>query len=61
MELLPGTLDLLILRALVLEPNHGLGISRRIDQVLADPEIAREQRSIAAGYRRIRPRQGTEW
>ena len=33
MELLPGTLDLLILRALVLEPNHGLGISRRIDQI----------------------------
>ena len=33
MELLPGTLDLLILRALVLEPSHGLGISRRIDQI----------------------------
>ena len=33
MELLPGTLDLLILRALVLEPNHGLGISRHIDQI----------------------------
>src|SRR5688572_33324076 len=33
MELLPGTLDLLILRALVLEPNHGLGISRRIEQM----------------------------
>ena len=32
-ELLQGTLDLLILKALALEPLHGLGISRRIEQV----------------------------
>jgi transcriptional regulator len=32
-ELLQGTLDLLILKALGLEPMHGLGISRRIEQV----------------------------
>src|SRR5213594_1239695 len=32
-ELLPGTLDLLILKALSLGPQHGLGISRRIEQV----------------------------
>jgi PadR family transcriptional regulator len=32
-ELLQGTLDLLILRVLALEPLHGLGISRRIEQV----------------------------
>jgi PadR family transcriptional regulator PadR len=32
-NLLQGTLDLLILRALSLEPMHGLGISRRIEQV----------------------------
>lgn len=32
-EILQGTLDLLILKALNLEPMHGLGISRRIDQV----------------------------
>jgi PadR family transcriptional regulator, regulatory protein PadR len=31
-ELLQGTLDLLILRALNLEPMHGLGIARRIGQ-----------------------------
>lgn len=31
--LLQGTLDLLILKALVLEPRHGLGISRRIEQM----------------------------
>jgi transcriptional regulator len=31
--LLQGTLDLLILKALTLEPLHGLGVSRRIDQI----------------------------
>jgi PadR family transcriptional regulator PadR len=32
-ELLQGTLDLLILKAVALTPLHGLGISRRIEQV----------------------------
>jgi transcriptional regulator len=32
-NLLQGTLDLLILRALAIEEMHGLGISRRIEQV----------------------------
>ena len=32
-KLLQGTLDLLILRALSLEQLHGLGISRRIEQL----------------------------
>lgn len=32
-ELLQGTLDLLILKTLALEPRHGLGISRRIQQI----------------------------
>jgi transcriptional regulator len=32
-ELLKGTLDLLILRALELEARHGLGIAERIQQV----------------------------
>ena len=31
--LLQGTLDLLILRALSLGPNHGLGIGRRVQQI----------------------------
>lgn len=31
--LLQGTLDLLVLKVLALEPLHGLGISRRIEQV----------------------------
>ncbi len=32
-DLLRGTLDLLILKALSLEPLHGVGISRRITQI----------------------------
>jgi DNA-binding PadR family transcriptional regulator len=32
-DLLQGTLDLLILRTLVLEPMHGWGIAQRIQQV----------------------------
>lgn len=31
--LLQGTLDLLILKALSLQPLHGLGVSRRIEQM----------------------------
>jgi PadR family transcriptional regulator PadR len=33
MDLLRGTLDLLILKALSLQPLHGVGIARRIQQV----------------------------
>ena len=32
-DILQGTLDLLILKALALQPNHGLGVSRRIEQL----------------------------
>ena len=32
-DLLQGTLDLLILKALALGPHHGLGIARRIEQI----------------------------
>ncbi|MGA2571597.1 MAG: PadR family transcriptional regulator [Terracidiphilus sp.] len=35
-DLLRGTLDLLILKALNLEPLHGVGISRRITQITRD-------------------------
>jgi PadR family transcriptional regulator, regulatory protein PadR len=31
--MLLGTLDLLILKALALQPLHGLGISRRVEQI----------------------------
>ena len=33
MDILQGTLDLLILRALELEPMHGVGVAARIEQV----------------------------
>jgi PadR family transcriptional regulator, regulatory protein PadR len=32
-ELLPGTLDLLVLRTLVPGPNHGYGIAQRLKQL----------------------------
>jgi transcriptional regulator len=32
-DLLQGTLDLLVLKALALGPLHGLGVSRRIEQL----------------------------
>ena len=32
-ELLPGTLDMLILKTLALQPMHGLGVARRIEQL----------------------------
>ena len=32
-DLLQGTLDMMILKALVLDQMHGLGISRRIEQI----------------------------
>ena len=35
-DLLQGTLDLLILKSLALEPLHGMGISRRIAQITND-------------------------
>jgi PadR family transcriptional regulator len=36
MQLLQGTLDLLILRILQLGPNHGWGISNRLQQISRD-------------------------
>ena len=35
-ELLPGTLDLLILRTLVRGPNHGYGIAQRVRELSQD-------------------------
>jgi transcriptional regulator len=32
-DLLQGTLDVLVLKALSLGPNHGLGIARRVEQL----------------------------
>ena len=35
-ELLPGTLDLLVLRTLVREPMHGYGIAQRVKELSKD-------------------------
>ena len=35
-SLLRGTVDLLVLKSLVLEPLHGVGISRRIQQITGE-------------------------
>ena len=35
-ELLPGTLDLLVLRTLVRGPNHGYGIAQRVKELSRD-------------------------
>ena len=35
-DLLQGTLDLLILKTLALEPMHGYGVSQRIQQISED-------------------------
>ena len=35
-ELLPGTLDLLLLKAVSLEPMHGFGIALRLRQISGD-------------------------
>lgn len=32
-DLMRGTLDLLVLQALSLEPDHGLGVARRVEQM----------------------------
>jgi PadR family transcriptional regulator PadR len=39
--LLPGTLDMLILKALVVGERHGLGISQRIQQITAGTFIVK--------------------
>lgn len=35
-DVIPGTLDMLILKALSLEPMHGFGVARRIEQISRD-------------------------
>src|SRR5262245_11199130 len=34
--MIPGTLDMLILKTLSLEPMHGFGIARRVEQISRD-------------------------
>ena len=55
MELPQGTLDLLILKALALEPRHGWGISERLHQ-LSDATISIRQGSLYPALHRLERR-----
>jgi|SRR5687767_4279610 transcriptional regulator len=50
--LVQGTLDMLILRTLALEPMHGYGIAQRIEQVSRGVFVARPG-SLFAAFRRL--------
>ena len=50
-ELLQGTLDLLILETLQLEPRHGWSISKRIQQLSSDVLVIQQGSLYPALYR----------
>jgi len=50
-ELLPGTLDLLILKALSLGPQHGYGVLLRIEQITAGALVIEQGALYPALYR----------
>src|SRR5438046_6504267 len=54
-DLPQGTLDLLILRTLALEPQHGWGISERIQQISSNV-LQVEQRSLYPAIHRLERR-----
>jgi transcriptional regulator len=61
-DLLPGTLDLLILKAVSLGPQHGYGVLRRIQQI-SGGALAVEQGAVYPALYRLQ-HQGllaTEW
>ncbi|MEJ2203587.1 MAG: PadR family transcriptional regulator [Gemmatimonadota bacterium] len=61
-DMIRGTLDMLILRVLSLEPMHGWGISERIQQ-MSDAALQVNQGSLYASLHRL-TRQGwvkSEW
>jgi PadR family transcriptional regulator, regulatory protein PadR len=61
-DLLPGTLDLLVLKTLSLEPLHGWGIAQRIEQLSRDT-FRVNQGSLYPALQRLK-RQGlirSEW
>ena len=45
----------------VAEARTDAEISRRVDALFADPEVAREQGKTARTFRRRAPARGTEW
>jgi PadR family transcriptional regulator, regulatory protein PadR len=55
LELLQGTLDLLILRTLILGPQHGQGIARAIQQT-SDEELLVENGALYPGLQRLEER-----
>lgn len=52
MELLQGTLDLLLLKALALEPMHGWGVSQRLRQI-SDGVFSVQQGSLYPALQRL--------
>jgi transcriptional regulator len=54
-DLPQGTLDLLILRTLALEPQHGWGISERVQQMSSDV-LRIQQGSLYPGLHRLERR-----
>src|SRR5471030_194682 len=52
LEILPGTLDLLILRALSAEPQHGYGIAQRLKQ-LSDAVLQVGESSLYPALQRL--------
>ena len=50
--LLPGTLDLLILKAVSLKPQHGLGVLQRIEQITGGM-LAIEQGALYPALHRL--------
>jgi len=61
-ELLQGTLDLLILKTLAIEPMHGWGIAQRIQQISQDV-LQVGQGSLYPALHRLEQRGwiGSEW
>jgi PadR family transcriptional regulator, regulatory protein PadR len=55
LELLQGTLDLLILRTLIFGPEHGQGIARAIKQT-SDDELLVEHGALYPALRRLEER-----
>jgi transcriptional regulator len=53
-DLLPGTLELLVLKALSLEPMHGWGIGQRLDQLSRDVFQVRQGSLYPALQRMLR-------
>ncbi len=62
LELLQGTLDLLILRTLIFGPQHGQGIARAIQQTSAD-ELLVEHGALYPALQRLEDRAwiAAEW